>query len=254
MSSIVSIIMPAFNSENYIEQSIQSVMQQSFKEWELIVVDDCSKDNTIKIVLKCLEQDDRIKLIRLKENQGAAIARNTGLEVAEGRFIAFLDADDLWKPEKLDRQFKFMVDHDVGFSFSAYEILSNSDRDKSKIVHVPSRMSYQDVLKNTRIGTLTVMIDKKITGDFRMPLVRKGQDLLTWVSILKRGFTAYGINDSLAYYRKVPGSLSNNKLSALKRTWVNYHKFLDLNFFAASYYFAHYVFNALKKHYLNDGE
>lgn len=249
----ITIIMPTYNSERYVQDSIMSVINQSYEDWELIVIDDASKDKTIEIILNSFGSDQRIKVIALKDNQGAAVARNTGLEKANGKYIAFLDSDDLWRRDKLETQLMFMEEKKVAFCFTAYEFLNTPEK-KRKVVHVPKTMTYKDVLKNTRIGTLTVMINSEIVGDFRMPLARRGQDLLTWVTILKKGYIAYGIDIPLAYYRTVKGSLSNNRLVALKRTWKNYRTFLKMNFLEAGYYFSFYVFNAVKKHYFSIGE
>lgn len=246
---LISIIMPSFNSEKFIDQAIRSIQNQTYRNWELFIIDDCSQDQTIQIVQKFTVDDKRIELLVLDENQGAAVARNTGLRQASGKYIAFLDSDDRWLPEKLEKQLNFMERKKIAFSFTSYEFIQENIDDKKKIVRVKELMTYKDVLKDTRIGTLTVMINRDLTGDFSMPLVRRGQDLLTWISILKRGFNAYGIDEALSEYRVVLGSLSNDKLTALKRTWNNYLNHLDLNFFQASYYFVFYVFNALKKHY-----
>lgn len=246
---LISIIMPSFNSEQFIDQAILSIQQQTYQEWELLIIDDCSEDQTVKIVEELSSKDNRIKLSVLEENQGAAVARNTGLKNAAGKYIAFLDSDDRWFPEKLKKQVEFMETNKIAFSFTSYQFIQENEDDHRKVVHVKDKMNYKDVLKDTRIGTLTVMINRDLTGDFSMPLVRRGQDLLTWISILKRGFIAFGIDEPLSEYRVVSGSLSNNKMVALKRTWNNYRNHLDLNFFQASYYFTFYTFNALKKHY-----
>ncbi|WP_367378202.1 glycosyltransferase family 2 protein [Enterococcus gilvus] len=246
---LVSIIMPSYNSEQYIRHSINSIQKQTYQNWELFVIDDCSNDDTVSIVEGMSIDDDRIKVRVLNKNQGAAVARNTGLSISSGNYIAFLDSDDRWFPQKLEKQVGFMEKEGVAFSFTGYEFIQQNPDEKRKVVHVKKVMTYKDVLKDTRIGTLTVVINRELTGDFSMPLVRRGQDLLTWVLILKRGFNAYGIDESLSEYRVVKGSLSNDKFTALKRTWNNYKNHLDLNFFQAGYYFAFYALNAVKKHY-----
>ncbi|MBX8937885.1 glycosyltransferase family 2 protein [Enterococcus gilvus] len=246
---LISVIMPAFNSSQHIDQAIQSIQRQTYENWELLVIDDCSKDQTVSIVEKFSANDNRINLFVLEKNQGAAVARNTGLENASGKYIAFLDSDDRWLPEKLEKQIEFMEKKNIAFSFTSYEFIRENADFSKKIVHVKNKMTYKDVLKDTRIGTLTVMVNRELTGEFSMPLVRRGQDLLTWISLLKRGFIAYGIDEPLSEYRVVSGSLSNDKLTALKRTWTNYRKHLDLNLFQAGYYFTFYAFNAFKKHY-----
>lgn len=243
----VSIITPVFNAEKFIGEAITSVQNQTYTDWEMIIVDDCSKDNSQKIIEGFSKKDNRIKYLKLEKNLGAAVARNTALEKAKGRFIAFLDSDDLWEPNKLEKQIKFMEENKIGFSFTSYRLIDEEGNDLNKIITVPFKVNYDALLKNTIIGCLTVVIDKDIIGDFRMPLVRAGQDTATWLSILRRGFEAYGINEPLARYRKVSGSISNNKIKALKRTWNTYKNIEKLPFPKLCYVFTCYVINAIRK-------
>lgn len=249
MTDLVSVITPAYNCENYIGKTIESVINQTYKNLEMIIVDDYSTDNTAKIINNYMEKDDRIKYYKLDSNSGAAVARNTGLELANGRYIAFLDSDDIWKLNKLNEQIKFMRINNYGFTFTGYEIITEAGIRTNRIIKIPKKLNYSDVLKNTIIGCLTVVIDKEIIGDFRMPNVRKGQDTMTWTSILRKGHTAYGLQKELAYYRNVKTSLSNNKLGALKRTWDNYRRVERLSLPKSLYYFIFYLINAFKKHY-----
>lgn len=246
----VSIITPTFNSEKFLESTIKSVLEQGFENFEMIIVDDCSTDETIKIAKKYSEKDKRIKVIKLEKNSGAAIARNTALEIAEGQYIAFLDSDDLWKKNKLRKQIDFMKKDNIGFSFTGYELISEEGDKLNKIIKVPYKITYSDLLKNTIIGCLTVVIDRNKIGDFRMPLVRAGQDTATWLSILRNGECAYGYNEVLSEYRLVNGSISSNKIKALKRTWNTYRNLEKLSFIKCSYYFAHYCVNAMLKRIL----
>jgi len=247
MNSKVSIITPTFNSERFISDTIDSVIQQSYQNFEMIIVDDCSIDKTEEIVKKHMEKDKRIKFYKLYKNSGAAVVRNYGLEKAQGRYIAFLDSDDIWEKGKLEKQLLFMQDNGYAFSFTAYELMDENGTKINKTINVPKEVSYTDLLKNTIIGCLTVIVDREVIGDFRMPLVRAGQDTATWLSILRTGKKAYGLNENLASYRLVKGSISSNKLKALKRTWNVYRNIEKLNLFKCSYYFSMYVFNAFKK-------
>lgn len=249
-SDLVSIITPAYNCEKYISEAIESVLSQTYLNWEMIIVNDMSSDNTGSIVNDYIKKDNRIKLINLEQNSGAAIARNTALDKAKGKFIAFLDSDDRWKKDKLEKQIKFMKENNYGFSFSKYEYIIDENNKRQKIFDVPERLNYTQALKNTVIGCLTVVIDKSIVGDFRMPLVRRGQDNLTWLMILKNGNIAYGLNENLAEYRVVNGSLSNNKIIALKRQWKNYRREVKLPLVKCIYYYIFYVLNNIKKYYL----
>lgn len=242
---LVSIIMPAYNAAKFIGESIDSIQGQNYSNWELLITDDYSTDKTRSIIKEYTKKDKRIKLFELAQNSGAAAARNNSMDKAKGRFLAFLDADDLWDSKKLKQQINFMLSNNFAFTFTGYSFLDNPD----KIVKVPKKISLAGMLKNTVIGTLTVVVDTDKTGTFRMPLVRRGQDLLTWANLLNQVGYAYGLNIPLSQYRTVKGSLSNNKLKALKRTWHNYYKELHLGLPKTSFYFICYVWNALKKHY-----
>jgi teichuronic acid biosynthesis glycosyltransferase TuaG len=243
--SLISIITPVYNSEKYIGETIKSVLLQTHCNWEMLIVDDCSKDNTVGVINRYTDQ--RIKYIRLNENSGAAVARNKALEIAKGSYIAFIDADDMWKPNKLEKQLNFMRKHNIGFSFTGYEILKES---YNKVIKVPLKLNYSQFMKNTVIGTLTVMINKDIVGDVRLVNVKKDHDSMTWANLLRNGHFAYGINESLAYYRKVEGSISNNKFSAAKNHWDNCRKIENLSIIKCAYYFVFYSLNAFRKHFL----
>ncbi|MFL2120882.1 glycosyltransferase family 2 protein [Marinilactibacillus psychrotolerans] len=247
IENLVSVITPVFNAERYIDKTILSVLNQSYKNLELILVDDCSTDNSKDIILSMQKEDERIKYIKLKENSGAAVARNTGLENATGQYVAFIDSDDLWKKEKLSLQLQFMQDNNYGFTYTAFETLTENGTIQSKHIQVPRKINYSSLLKNTAIACSTVVIDKKITGDFRMPLVRKGQDTATWLYLLKKIDYAFGYDEVVSSYRKVSGSISSNKFSALKRTWNTYYNIENLPLYKAVYYFTFYTFNAVKK-------
>lgn len=249
--NLVSIITPAYNCQKYINWTIDSVLAQTYPNWEMIIVNDMSTDNTEDIIQEYVRKDERIRIINLEENSGAAVARNTALENAKGRFIAFLDSDDAWKKDKLAVQLKFMLNHNYGFTFTGYEFIRESVNEREKIFQVPASLNYNQGLKNTVIGCLTVVLDKDIVGDLRMPLVRRGQDNLTWLTLLKKGHIAYGLNENLAEYRRVTGSLSNNKIKALKRQWTNYRKEIKLPFFKCIYYYTCYLLNNVKKYYFS---
>lgn len=246
----MSIITPAYNCEKFISQTIESVLAQTYTNWEMIIVNDRSSDDTENIINEYVKKDSRIRLINLIENSGAAVARNKALENAKGRFIAFLDSDDRWKKNKLKKQLEFMIQNKYGFTFTSYEYIKDENNDKEKVFKVPYSLNYSQALKNTVIGCLTVIIDKNIVDEFRMPLVRRGQDNLTWLMILEKGHIAHGLNENLAEYRKVTGSLSNNKVKALKRQWSNYRHVIKLPFLKCVYYYLFYVLNNIKKYYI----
>lgn len=250
IDDLVSIITPVYNAERFIEETIKSVKSQTYKNWEMILIDDCSTDSSAEIIKEFIKFDNRIIYIKLGQNGGAAVARNVGLDLAKGRYIAFLDSDDMWKEEKLEKQIYFMKKNKYGFTFTSYEMIDEHESIPGKVVKVPKQIDYNGLLRNTIIGCLTVIIDRKIVGDFHMPLIRKGQDTATWLSILKKYEYAYSINETLAYYRVVKGSVSSNKIEALKRTWYVYRHIEQIPLIKCTYFYINYIFNAVKKKYL----
>lgn len=244
----VSVIMPAFNSEATIDAAIVSVREQSFSDWELIIIDDRSSDRTREKIASWEFVDERIHAVFLNCNGGAAAARNAGLDMAAGRYMAFLDSDDRWKPEKLENQLAFMKSHHYAFTFTGYEYILADGTANGKKVTAPKQVSYTDMLKNTIVGCLTVMIDRSLTGPFRMPPLRARQDLATWLSLLKKGICAYGLDQCLAEYRiSGKGSVSGNKWKSAGKTWYVYRNVEKLSMLSACWYFCNYAANAVLK-------
>ncbi|MEH7086472.1 glycosyltransferase family 2 protein [Neobacillus drentensis] len=244
---LISIITPSYNASLFIEQTITSVRKQTYQNWEMIIVDDCSSDHTPYILERIKEEDDRIHVIYLNQNGGAAVARNIALQHAKGRYIAFLDSDDCWKPEKLEKQLSFMQTNKFAFTFTGYELVTNEGVLLNKQISAPAQISYNDMLKNTIIGCLTVMIDRQLVGHIQMPNIRTRQDLATWLAILKKGINAYGLNENLAEYRTGNPSISRNKWKAAKMNWFVYRKIEKLNVIKAFWCFSHYAFHAVLK-------
>ena len=244
---LVSIITPVYNAERFLSDTIKSVQNQTYKNWEILLIDDCSKDNSAQIIKEFQKYDNRIKYIKLKKNSGASVSRNEGIRNAKGRFIAFVDSDDIWKPEKLEIQIKYMLKENLGFTFTSYRYMKENGELTNKIAIAPSKINYNGLLKNTIIGCSTVVIDREIVDYFEMPLVRRGQDTATWLQILRKEKYAYGIEQDLVNYRLVGESLSSNKIKALKRTWNTYRNVEKLGLLKSSYVFCFYVFNAIKK-------
>jgi len=237
--ALVSIIVPVYNAGKYIEETIAMVIAQDYTEWELLLVDDCSKDDSAEKILKSMEASEagnKIRLIRKPENEGAARARNTGIAEAKGRYIAFLDADDVWLKDKLSRELRFMEEKQAAFVFTAYEFGDENAEPTGKVVHVPESLSYRQALSRTVIFTTTVLFDTtKIPKELiYMPEV-KSEDTATWWKILRKGYTAYGLDEVLAVYRRPPVSLSSNKLEAVRRIWNLYRKEEKLNLFYSLY-------------------
>lgn len=244
---LISIITPSYNASLVIDHSINSVKNQSFQNWEMMIVDDCSTDDTPEILKRYEIEDERIHVIYLNQNGGAAVARNIALQHAKGRFVAFLDCDDCWKPEKLAKQLTFMQTNNYAFTFTGYEFITHQGVPLNKQISAPARISYDDMLKNTIIGCLTVMIDREMAGHVQMPNIRTRQDLATWLAILKKGIIAYGLNENLAEYRIGNSSISRNKWKAAKMNWFVYRKVEKLNVIKALWCFFHYAFHAVLK-------
>ena len=242
----VSVITPVYNAEKYLSETIESVLKQTYKSFEYLLIDDCSTDNSASIIKEFEEKDSRVRYIKLTENSGAAVARNRGLEEAKGRYVAFVDSDDKWYPEKLERQLDFMENNHKAFTYTNYEHITEEGEVLSS-PKLPDKLNYSGLLKNTAIACSTVVIDRQIIGDFRMPLVRKGQDTATWLQILRNHDYAYLVDEILNQYRGREGSLSSNKIGALKRTWNTYRNLEKLPLHKAVYYFSFYMWNAVKR-------
>lgn len=246
---LVSIIVPVYKAEKFLKDTIKTVEEQTYTNWELIFVNDCSPDNSVEIIEEAIKQNSKIKLIKLENNSGAAIARNKGIEEAKGKYIAFIDADDKWNKEKLEIQVDFMQKNDCSFSFTSYEFADENCVGNGRFVNVPEKINYKQALKNTTIWTSTVMFDVEKLGKdlIKMPNVKRGQDTATWWKVLKQIDYAYGIDKVLSYYRRTNESLSANKITALKRTWNLYRNVEHLNLFYSFYNFCWYVLNALRR-------
>lgn len=246
---MVSIITPVYKCEKLIEETIKCVLNQTYKNWEWLLVDDCTPDNSAEIIKKYQEKDNRIKYFKLNENSGAAIARNKALSESRSRFVAYLDADDLWRNNKLEKQVSFMKENGYAFSCTDYEKIDENGNSLNKIVTIPKEVTYELFLRNTIIQTVGVMVDTKLTGKeiIKMPNIRRRQDAATWCQLLKNGFNCYECPENLSYYRVVSNSLSSNKFKAVKMNWYWYRKIEKLPFWKACYCFVGYAWNACKK-------
>ena len=246
---LVSIIVPVYNAERFLKDTINTILNQTYKNWELILVDDCSTDKSVNIINKYSKKDKRINLVKNKVNSKAAVSRNNGIKKSSGRYLCFLDADDLWDKQKLEKQVNFMKNNDCEFSFTGYEFADKNGKPNRKKVFIPNRINYKQALKNTTIWTSTVMFDmeKLSKEDIYMPNVARGQDTATWWKVLKKIDYAYGLNEILSFYRRTEGSLSSNKITALKRTWNLYRNVEHLNIFSSSYNFFFYCLNAVRR-------
>ena len=245
---LVSVIIPVYNVKDYIKETVDTVRNQTWQDFELLLVEDCSTDGTGEVLREYLDKlgDDRIRLICLPENGGAANARNQGLLQAEGRYIAYLDADDLWEPVKLEREVAFAERSGAAFVFTGYEFADETGKGLGKIVRVPAQLNYHQALKNTTIFTSTVLFDtKQIPKEMlEMPKV-KSEDTALWWKILKKGYTAYGLDENLVRYRRAGRSLSSNKLEAIRRIWNLYRKVEGLDLLRSAWYFCFWAVRAV---------
>ena len=247
---LVSIIVPVYNVEKYIVETMDCVRSQTYTEWELLLIEDCSKDNSAAVIEQYIEEtkEQRIRLIRQETNMGAARSRNRGLAEATGRYIAYLDADDLWVPEKLERELAFMEEKGAAFAFTGYEFADENGVGLGKVVRVPGQLTYKEALKNTTIFTTTVMFDThKIPKDLlEMPII-KSEDTALWWKVLRNGYVAYGLDENLVKYRRVGNSLSSNKLEAIRRIWNLYRKAEGMSVISSAYHFCFWAVRAVKR-------
>ena len=244
---MISIIVPVYNAAGYIRETIEMVRKQTYQDWELLLVDDGSSDDSVKVMEAYRQEhpDSRINIIKKTKNQGAAAARNTGVRQAKGRYIAFLDADDIWLDNKLSLQMEFMEKNQAAFVFTAYEFGDRWAVGTGKIVHVPERLTYRQALSRTVIFTTTVLLDTdKIKKELiYMPQV-PSEDSATWWQILRNGYVAQGLNQVTAIYRRPEKSLSSNKLKAMQRIWFLYRRVEKISFVKSCFLFVGWAYRA----------
>lgn len=241
--------MPSYNSERHIAESIRSVQSQTLGDWELLVSDDCSTDSTREIVAGIAEADPRVRLLPLRENGGAAAARNNSLVHARGRYVAYLDSDDLWYPEKLERQITFMDERNTAFSCCSYEVIGEEGTPLGRTVRMLDRCDYMGFLTHNLLQTVGIMADtsRMDRGLLEMPAMRRRQDAATWLKVLKAGHDCHGLPDVLCAYRRVEGSLSSNKFKAARGVWRLYREVERLPLHMSLYCFARYAALAVWK-------
>ena len=244
---LVSIITPAYKAAAYVGETIQSVIDQTYPNWEILITDDCSPDNTRKVVQAWCDRDDRVKLICQEKNGGPAAARNAALAAAQGRWIAFLDSDDIWLPEKLERQLKFHKETNAKISFTEFCRINADSKNTGRLIEVPDRLNYRQLLGNTAIVTSTVLVDSAKTGRFMMKKTYY-DDFACWLELLKPGGYAVGLHEDLLRYRVLGGSVSRNKSRSAKEAWNTYRKIEGLDPLSSAWYFANYAIRAWLKY------
>jgi len=244
---LVTILTPAYNVESCVGETIRSVQAQTHEDWELIVVDDCSTDATAEVV-SGYARDSRVRLVRSPKNAGPSRARSLALQQARGRYVAFVDADDLWLPEKLERQLAFMQQSGAGLSYTAFRRMLADGSRIGRLIPVPKEMSYRRLLGNTAIATSTVVLDREATGDFDFTHGYRYDDFILWLSLLRRGIVARGLNEDLVRYRVRMHSVSRNKSSSVRAVWQIYREQQKLSLPASAWYLANYALRAAWKY------
>lgn len=246
---LISIIMPSYNSEKWIRETISSVKAQTYCNWELVITDDSSTDHTVELIRREQAEDNRIHLFVSPVNRGAGKARNNSLDNAHGRYIAYLDSDDLWLDYKLEHQLKFMKSNNISMCYTDYDIV-DENAEFRKTIHVPKQVSYSEYLKRPITCTHSIMFDTNVISKnlLYMPDVRRGQDGATWLQVMKTGVTGHALSEPLAKYRRHEGSLSSNKFKAAGRIWYLYRNIEHISLPYACRCFISYAINAVRKY------
>lgn len=248
MNKTISIVVPVFNAEKYIGETMDSVLAQTYRDWELVLVLNGCTDASEELIRRYQQAhaDRKIRMIVEHKNIGAALARNRGVNESAGRYIAYVDADDIWKPEKLEHLLCFMQEKDAAFVCSGYEFADENAKGTGKIVHVPATLHYREALKNTTIFTSTVMFDtEKLPKEkIQMPVI-KSEDTALWWKLLREGYVVYGLDENLVLYRRPKRSLSSNKLEAIRRIWNLYRKSEGLSILYSAYNFCFWAVRAV---------
>ncbi len=233
---LVSIITPTYNCAKFIARTLDSVQAQTYQNWEMIIVDDRSQDNTKEIVEEYMKTDSRIKYHLLDVNSGAAVARTTAMKLAQGSYMAFLDSDDIWMPDKLERQIKWMEDNGYAFSCTAYEQIDEDDNLLGKTIKTVKKTDYNRLLLDCPVGNSTVMYDVEKMGKFEVPNIRKRNDDALWLQMLKKEKYIWGMPDVLMKYRIRQNSISSNKLSVIKYHWILYRDIEHLSVIRSAFH------------------
>ncbi|MEN2398487.1 glycosyltransferase family 2 protein [Flavobacterium sp. MC2016-06] len=254
MSELVSIIIPTYNTEKFIRATLQSVINQSYQNWEMILVDDASTDQTVFIIEEFAQNDNRIKLFKLAKNSGNGFARNVALEKATGKYIAYLDADDVWFPEKLEKQIQFLKINNLPFTFSFYDCIDEEGNDLNRRVEAPLNLTYKQLFYCNYVGNLTAIYDADYFGKIALPASQKRQDWRLWLTILKQIKTTKPVPEPLAFYRIRKDSISSSKFKLIKHNFGVYREFHGYNFVFSVLLMMRFLFTQLvvKPRYINN--
>lgn len=250
---LVSIITPSYNCADYIGETIESILSQTYQNWELLITDDCSTDNSREIIEGYVNRDSRIRLMKLSDNQGAGVARNNSIKVAKGRFIAFCDSDDRWYSNKLEKQLKFMINNGYRLTYTSYDTCDETGNINGFVQCLP-KLTNLTILRDNGIGCLTAIYDASIIGKHYMPSIRKRQDWCLWMMIIKEIGEARGLQETLALYRVRNGSISSNKLEMLRYNFNVYNQIrgfskLTSALILSTYFIPYYIYKKFKQRY-----
>ncbi len=243
---LVSVIMPAYNCEDFIGITLDSVINQTYQNWEVIVVDDCSTDITVEIVQGYIKKENRIRYHKLQENSGAAIARNKAIDLAKGKYMAFLDSDDVWFPEKLTKQISFMEANNYGFTCTSYTKIDEQGKYLNRTIIAKPKSDYDGVLK-TCPGNSTVIYNAEKLGKFKILDIKKRNDYVMWLQVIKKEKYLYGIKEPLGSHRIRTEGLSSNKKSLVGYHWRIYRKIEKLSLVKSSYLIIYWIIVTLCK-------
>lgn len=229
MEELVSVIMPAYNCEKFIGEAIQSVISQTYKNIELLIVDDCSTDGTAKVIFEQQKFNKWIRYFKFNINSGAARARNYAIEMANGEYLAFLDSDDIWVPDKLQHQIQFMKDNGYYFTCTDYGKIDEFGNRKNVVISCKKKYDYNTFLRDCP-GNSTVIYNAKALGKFYAANIRRRNDFVMWLQVIKKAQSAYGLNEVLGYHREREKSISSSKKALVKWQWIVYRKIEKLSF------------------------
>jgi len=247
---MVSVIIPAYNSEKYLKQAVQSVLSQTYQNFEIILIDDKSTDNTLGISHFLANQDSRIHVLENPVNIGVAASRNKGMSACTGEYIAFLDSDDIWLPDKINLQMQKIREENLDLCCTAYSFINSETKPIGKTYRIPEVVSLKRLLAENVIGASTVVFRRSLALKFNMRTEYLHEDYVFWLELLQSGIHAAGINKPLTQYRKTEQGRSSNKKNAAHARYKIYRDFLGMSQIMSALYLTAYAFNGVKKHYL----
>jgi teichuronic acid biosynthesis glycosyltransferase TuaG len=249
LTPLISVIMPAYNCEKFVEAAVNSVLKQTYNNYELIIIDDCSHDDTTRIIDKLSKEDSRLRFYLNEKNQGVSATRNRAISLAKGEWVAFLDSDDCWESTKLEKQIQYVNTINASFLFTGVSYIDEDGKSYKGIFEVPEKVSYSQLLKQNVISCSSVLIKKKYIEKYKMEKDDTHEDYGAWLRILKVVPFAYGVNEPLLIYRRLRNSKSGNKVNSLKMAYKTY-RYVGLTPIVAGYYLCWYIIRILKKYWI----